>query len=218
MYKQLYVDPQTGNAVYEDVNGDGIITSADRQIVGNALPKFTGGLTNTLTYKNFNLNLFVYFQQGNKILSMHDFFLVHGGTQKNIGFIPRQLERWQNPGDITDIPRMTTYNGDPTVNGGSANNYGGNVANLSSRYLMDGSFLRIKNLSIGYNVPKSIVQRLYLSRLNISVSATNLWTLTKYNGLDPEVNAQGGNQNTYGYDWATVPQPRTFQLSLSATF
>ena len=218
LYKQLYVDPETGNAVYDDLNKDGLITSADRQIVGDAQPNFTGGLTNTVTYKNFTLNLFIYFQQGNKVLSMRDFFLVNGGTQRNIGFIPRQLERWQKPGDITDIPRMTTYSGDPTVNGGAANNYGGNVAGLSSRYLYDGSFLRVRNLSLGYDLPKSWIERFYLSRLNVSVSATNLLTLTSYPGPDPEVNAQGGNQNTYGYDWATVPQPRTFTLSLNAVF
>ena len=218
LYKQLYVDPETGNAVYEDVNKDGFITSADRQIVGNALPNYTGGLTNEITYKDFSLNLFLYFQQGNKILSMHDFFLVHGGTQNNIGFIPRQLERWQKAGDITDIPRLTTYSGDPTINGGSANNYGGNVANMSSRYLSDGSFIRLKNVALSYNLPKSIIRSLQLSRLRATVSVTNLFTITKYKGLDPEVNAQSSSQNTYGYDWATVPQPRTIQLTLNATF
>lgn len=217
LYKQLYVDPETGNAVY-DAGEDGIITSADRQIVGNALPKYTGGLTNEISYKDFSLNLFVYFQQGNKILSMHDFFLVHGGTQNNIGFIPRQLERWQKPGDITDIPRLTTYSGDATVNGGSANNYGGNVANMSSRYLSDGSFLRLKNVALSYNLPKSVVKSLQLSKLKATISVTNLFTLTKYKGLDPEVNAQSNNQNTYGYDWATVPQPRTVQFTLNAVF
>jgi TonB-linked SusC/RagA family outer membrane protein len=218
LYKQLYVDPQTGNAVYDDVNKDGLITSADRQIVGNALPKFTGGLTNDLSYKNFNLNIFIYFQQGNKIVNMHDFFLVHGGTQKNIGFVPRQLERWQTPGDITDIPRVTTFSGDPAVNGGSANNYGGNVANLSSRYMEDASFIRLKNISLSYSVPQSIVSKWNLSKLRASISVSNLFTLTKYNGLDPEVSSQSGNQNTAGYDWATVPQPRTIQIGLNATF
>ncbi len=218
LYKQLYVDPETGNAVYEDVNKDGFITSADRQIVGNALPNYTGGLTNEISYKDFSLNVFLYFQQGNKILSMHDFFLVHGGTQNNIGFIPRQLERWQKPGDITDIPRLTTYSGDPTINGGAANNYGGNVANMSSRYLSDGSFVRLKNIALSYNLPKSVTNSLHLSKLRATVSVTNLFTITKYKGLDPEVNAQSSSQNTYGYDWATVPQPRTVQLTLNAIF
>ncbi|NWJ52573.1 MAG: TonB-dependent receptor [Bacteroidetes bacterium] len=218
LYKQLYVDPNTGNAVYEDVNKDGKITSADRQIVGNALPKYTGGLTNELKYKNFSLNIFVYFQQGNKIMNMNDFFMVHGGTQNNIGFLPLQLNRWQKVGDITDIPRMTTYSGDPTVNGGSANNYGGNVASLSTRYLKDGSFIRVKNISLGYTIPASITAKLHITKLRANISVSNLFTFTKYDGLDPEVSSQGGNQNTAGYDWATVPQPRTIQVGLNATF
>lgn len=218
LYKQLYVDPQTGNAVYEDVNNDGKITSADRQIVGNALPKYTGGITNTLKYKDFDFNFFFYFQQGNKIMNMNDFFLVHGGTQSNIGFLPRQLERWQQPGDITDIPRLTTFSGDPAVNGGSANNYGGNVASLSTRYLEDGSFIRLKNVTLGYTIPALASAKLGISRARIYVTGSNLLTFTHYSGLDPEVSSQGNNQNTAGYDWATVPQPRTVQAGVSVTF
>lgn len=218
LYKQLYVDPQTGNAVYEDVNNDGKITSADRQIVGNALPKYTGGLTNTLAFKNFDFSFFFLFQQGNKIMNMNDFFMVHGGTQSNIGFVPRQLNRWQNPGDITDIPRLTTYSGDPTVNGGSANNYGGNVASLSTRYLEDGSFIRLKNVTLGYTIPSLISSKWGISKLRLYVSGTNLLTFTKYKGLDPEVSSQSADQNTAGYDWATVPQPRTIQGGVSVTF
>lgn len=218
LYKQLYVDPQTGNAVYEDLNKDGIITAADRQIVGNANPNYYGGLNNTLNYKNFELNFFFFFTQGNKILNMQNFFLVHGGTQANIGFLPIQLERWQRPGDITDIPRLTTYSGNPSVNGGAANNYGGNVANLSSRYLEDASFIRLRNVSLSYQFPSQIINRLRLSSLRAYVQVTNLFTISKYSGLDPEVSSQSGNQNTAGYDWATVPQPRTIQVGLNVSF
>jgi TonB-linked SusC/RagA family outer membrane protein len=218
LYKQLYVDPQTGNAVYDDVNKDGFITTADRQIVGNALPKYSGGLTNNLSYKNVDLNFFIYFQQGNKIMDMNDFFMVHGGTQANIGFLPRQLQRWQKPGDITDIPRLTNYGLNTTQNGGAANNYGGTVANLSSRYLKDGSFARLKTLSIGYNFPTAWLNTVRLSNARLYVQATNLFTITNYSGPDPEVSSQSGNQNTAGYDWATVPQPKTVQVGLTVTF
>jgi len=218
LYKQLYVDPQTGNAVYDDVNKDGLITSADRQIVGNAMPKYTGGLINNLNYKAFDFSFFFYFQQGNKIMNMNDFFMIHGGTQANIGFLPRQLDRWQKPGDITDIPRLTTYSGNPTENGGAANNYGGNVASLSSRYLEDGSFLRLKTLTLGYTLPAAASGRIGISKLRIYAQATNLLTFTNYGGLDPEVSSQSNNQNTAGYDWATVPQPKTYQIGASLTF
>lgn len=217
LYRQLYVDPKTGNAVYDDVNKDDKITSADRQIVGNALPRYTGGFTNTLSYRNIDFSFFFYFQQGNKIMNMNDFFLVHGGTQANIGFVPRQLERWTTPGQVTDIPRMTTYNGDPDVNGGSANNYGGNVASMSSRYLEDGSFLRLKTLSLGYTLPSGVTERINISRARLYVQATNLFTITHYGGLDPEVSSQSANQNTAGYDWATVPQARTVQVGINVT-
>lgn len=218
LYKQLYVDPQTGNAVYDDVNKDGLITAADRQIVGNALPKYTGGFTNTVNYKGFDFTLFFYFQEGNKIMNMNDFFLVHGNTQANIGFLPRQLERWQKPGDITDIPRLTTSSLNPAANNSAANNYGGNVANLSSRYLEDGSFIRLKSISLSYTLPSSLVRKWGLGSIRTYIQATNLLTFTDYGGPDPEISSQSGNQNTAGYDWATVPQPKTIQIGINLSF
>ena len=151
-------------------------------------------------------------------MNMNDFFMVHGNTQANIGFLPRQLERWQKPGDITDIPRMTTFSGNPTANNSSANNYGGNVASLSSRYLEDGSFLRLKTLTLSYTIPASASKRVGLNNVRVYVQGTNLITSTKYGGLDPEISSQSSNQNTAGYDWATVPQPRTIQVGANVTF
>jgi TonB-dependent starch-binding outer membrane protein SusC len=217
LYKQLYVDPETGNAVYDDVDKNGKITYADRQIVGNTEPDFVGGITNVATYKGFELDVFLYFTKGNDILNMSDFFLVHGGTQNGIGFNSRQLDRWQQPGDVTDIPKMSKYTLNPTANNSAANNYTGQVANLSSRYLDDGSFLRLKNVALSYTLPKSITTPLKVNRIKATLTATNLWTLTKYKGLDPEVSAQSENQNTAGYDWATVPQPRTVEFKLNVT-
>ncbi|MCW3467316.1 SusC/RagA family TonB-linked outer membrane protein [Chitinophaga nivalis] len=218
LFKQQYVDPQTGNAVYEDLNNDKRITLDDRQIIGSAWPDFTGGLTNNFSYKGFDLSFLIYFQQGNKIMNMNDFFLVHGGTQRNIGFIPRQLERWQHPGDITDIPRMTSYSGNIDQNNSPANNYGGNVQNLSSRYLQDGSFIRLRNISLGYTIPTAVTARWGISSLRAYVQASNLFTITGYRGLDPEVSSQSADQNTPGFDWATVPQPRTVQVGLNVSF
>jgi len=218
LYRQLYVDPQTGNAVYDDVDKSATITAKDRQIVGNALPKYTGGLNNNISYRSVDLGFFFYFQQGNKIMNMNDFFMIHGGTQANIGFVPRQLERWQKAGDKTDIPRLTTFSANPDQNGGAANNYGGNVASLSSRYLENGSFFRLKTLSLGYTLPLGAIRRLGLSNARAYVQATNVFTVTKYRGLDPEVSSQSNNQNTAGYDWATVPQARTVQVGLNVTF
>jgi TonB-linked SusC/RagA family outer membrane protein len=218
LYKQLYVDPQTGNAVYDDVDNSGTVTYADRQIVGNTEPNFVGGITNIVTWKGLELDVFFYFTQGNDMLNMKDFFLVHGGTQNGIGFDRRQLDRWQKPGDVTDIPKPTKYSRNPDQNNSPANNYTGQVANLSSRYLEDGSFLRLKNIALSYTLPKSFTSLVHFNRIKATLSATNLWILTKYKGLDPEVSAQSENQNTAGYDWATIPQPRTIELKFNFTF
>jgi TonB-linked SusC/RagA family outer membrane protein len=207
LYHQTRVNPESGNAEYQDVNGDGTITVADRQLVGNAWPDFFGGFSNTLAYKGFDLGLNLYFEKGAKIMNMNRFFLVHGGTQRNIGYVPDQLNRWQKPGDETSIPRLTT---DP-----NSNNYGGVVQNLSDRYLEDGSFVRLRTLSLGYTVPKSLLTRFRLASLRAYVQATNLFTITPYSGLDPEVNSQSNVANTKNFDWATVPQPRTLQAGLT---
>jgi TonB-linked SusC/RagA family outer membrane protein len=200
LYKQQRVNPETGDAEYESKDKDNI-NVGDRRIAGNAWPDFQGGITNSFTYKGFDLNFFFYFEKGASIMNMNRYFLIHGGTQRNIGYFTEQLERWQKPGDITDIPRLTT---NPT-----SNNYGGVVQSLSTRYLEDGSFLRLRTLSLGYTFHKGV--RVY-------VQGTNLWTLTNYSGLDPEVNAQSATQNTKNFDWATIPQPRTLQIGANISF
>ena len=207
LYHQTRVNPETGDAEYEDVNGDGKITVADRQLVGNAWPNYFGGVTNTVSWKGLDFGFNLYFEQGAKIMNMNRFFLVHGGTQSNIGYLTNQLDRWQKPGDVTDIPRLTT---NP-----ASNNYGGVVQNLSDRYLENGSFLRLRTLSLGYTVPPELAAAAHLATLRVYVQAANLFTITPYSGLDPEVNSQSGVANTKNFDWATVPQPRTFQVGLT---
>ncbi|WP_324670537.1 TonB-dependent receptor [Hymenobacter sp. GOD-10R] len=207
LYHQTGVNRENGDAQYEDVNGDGQISVADRKLVGNAWPKYFGGLTNSVTYKGFDFNFLLNFEQGAKIMNMNRFFLVHGGTQSNIGYLREQLDRWQKPGDVTDIPRLTTV--------ATSNNYGGVVQNLSDRYLEDGSFLRLRTLTLGYTLPKETIAKAHLNSLRVYVQAANLFTITPYSGLDPEVNSQSGVSNTKNIDWATVPQPRTFQLGVT---
>ncbi|TGE08096.1 SusC/RagA family TonB-linked outer membrane protein [Hymenobacter fodinae] len=207
LYHQTGVNPENGDAQYEDVNGDGQLTVADRKLVGNAWPNYFGGLTNSLSYKGFDFGFTLNFEQGAKIMNMNRFFLVHGGTQSNIGYLKEQLDRWQKPGDVTDIPRLTTN--------AASNNYGGVVQNLSDRYLEDGSFLRLRTLSLGYTVPTVVAAKARLNSLRVYVQAANLFTITPYSGLDPEVNSQSGVSNTKNFDWATVPQPRTFQVGLT---
>ncbi|GAB3309594.1 TonB-dependent receptor [Hymenobacter humi] len=210
LYHQTRVNPESGNAEYEDVNGDGQLTVADRKLVGNAWPDYFGGVTNSITYKGLDFGFTLNFEQGAKIMNMNRFFLVHGGTQSNIGYLSEQLERWQRPGDVTDIPRLTTN--------ASSNNYGGVVQNLSDRYLEDGSFVRLRTLTLGYTVPAATTAKAHLNSLRVYVQAANLFTITPYSGLDPEVNSQSGVSNTKNFDWATVPQPRTLQVGVTVGF
>ncbi|PTQ96569.1 TonB-linked SusC/RagA family outer membrane protein [Mucilaginibacter yixingensis] len=204
-YKQLYVDPQTGNAVYDDYDHDGKITSNDLEPVGNALPKFTAGLTNSFRYRAFDLSVFFNIVYGNKVYNNNDYFLEGGGTRDaNRAMDTRQLERWQKPGDITDMPRLTALN----------NNY---TLSPTTRNIEDGSFLRLDNATLGYTIPKSLTQRIGIASVRVYVTGTNLWLWTKYRGPDPEINVSS-SQTVLGYDLGTPPLPRTIQAGANISF
>ena len=204
LWNQTGVNPQTGEAIYEDVNGDGNITVADRKIVGNNWPGFFGGINNTITYKGFDFNMFINFEYGAKLLNWNRFFLEHGGTRGNFNFYPKQLERWTTPGQVTDVPRLTAV--------------GNNYNLFTNRALEDGSFLRLRNVTLGYTLPREMLQKIYISNLRVYVMATNLLTITKYTGLDPEVNSAGDNALVRGVDLMTMPQPRTIQFGFNLSF
>ncbi|MCF2493040.1 TonB-dependent receptor [Dyadobacter chenhuakuii] len=200
VYKQLYVDPQTGNTVYEDVNKDGKITVADRQINGSIWPKFFGGLTNSITYKGFDINAFLAFQYGNKVYNHNKFFGEGGGARDAARIIfASNNDRWQKPGDITDVPRPDGVN---------VNNY----RDGGSRWLEDGSFIRLRSLAIGYTIPVRGI-----SSLRLYVTGSNLFTITKYTGLDPESSSSSA-QNEQGIDLGTPPQPRSILVGVNLTF
>jgi len=204
LYKQLYVDPQTGDAVYEDVNGDGQITVADRQILGSALPKYFGGITNTVTYKGFDVSLLFTYQWGNKIWNHNRFLSNYGGTRSDRSLYEDDVNYWKKPGDITDVPRFTSQ----------GNNW---ALEQNSRLLEDGSFLRLKSLTIGYTVPKSLVEKYKLQGLRVYVSGTNLWLWSKYSGPDPESNVSNASQQIQGIDFGTPPQPTSIQGGITVT-
>lgn len=201
VYKQLYVDPQTGNAVYEDVDGKAGITSADRQLVGSFWPKFFGGITNDITYKGFDVSLFFSYSCGNKIYNHNRFFGEAGGARDAARIIfKNNLNRWQKPGDITDVPRPDGINVNNYLDGGS-------------RFLEDGSYLRLRSLTVGYTLPTSVAKRLRLEKLRFYAVGTNLFLFTKYTGLDPEASANS-SQNQPGIDLGTPPQPVGVQIGL----
>lgn len=204
VYNQLYVDPQTGDAVYEDVNEDGQITVADRQILGDIWPDFFGGLTNSFSYKGFDASLFFVFSYGNKIYNHNRFFGEAGGARDAARVIlASNLDRWQQPGDITDVPRTDGVNVNNYLDGGG-------------RWLEDGSYLRLRSLNIGYTFPQELTRRIRLNRLRLFVEGNNLFTWTPYTGLDPE-SAANSSPNQQGIDLGTPPQPRSIQFGLNVS-
>ena len=206
LHKQFGVDPQTGNVLFDDLNKDGNVTDADLQILGNAWPKYFGGLTNEFTfYKNFDVQASLYYSIGNDIWDNTRYRMGHGGSRNGVfAMLKEELNRWQKPGDITDVPRLTAS--------------GNNAAIIPSRFLEDGSFVRLRNVSVGYSFPKSLLNRWSITTLRVYFSATNLFTITKYKGVDPEVNVSNGDQNILGYDQAIAPQPRTLQVGFNISF
>ncbi|MFZ1807967.1 MAG: TonB-dependent receptor [Cyclobacteriaceae bacterium] len=203
VHEQLGVNPQTGDAIWNTGADDVFDPSVDRFIVGNAQPDFVGGLTNTLNWKNFDFTALLQFSYGNEILNYNRFFFEHGG-ERTTGYSSQQLDRWQQPGDVTDIPRMAKVN----YNSGTLR---------PSRHVEDGSYLRMKNISLGYTVPASIASKIGMNRLRFYVSSQNLFTITNYTGLDPESTVDSSS-TVSGTDLAVMPQPRVLMGGVNITF
>lgn len=202
LYKQLGVDPETGDAIFEDYNGDGKITAEDRQIVGSTWPKFFGGITNNFSYRGIDLGIFFTFSYGNYIWN-HNRMLGETGGTLDAGrvLLASQLDRWTTPGQVTNTPRLTAENYSRQEN---------------SRFFEDASYLRLRSLTLGYTLPKAITQKAKIEKLRVYVTGTNLLLFTKYTGADPESNLYGGgSQNIQGYDYATPPLPTTIQFGLN---
>jgi TonB-dependent starch-binding outer membrane protein SusC len=202
--KFLGVDPATGNAMYEDANGDGRISPEDGQVIGTAQPQFFGGFTNRVAYRGFDLSVFFQFMYGNKILNFTNTTLVNTGADIENNQSAIALRRWKKEGDITDVPRYQL--------GNTYNNF------HSSRFLEDGSYLRLKNLSFGYNLPTKWASHVKLAGVRVFASATNLWTLTAYSGADPEVSTLDGSTSAQGIDFFTLPQVKTMLLGITVKF
>ncbi|WP_222597085.1 SusC/RagA family TonB-linked outer membrane protein [Chitinophaga pinensis] len=171
------VDPKTGDMIYKDVNNDGSVTPSDRTVIGNAQPTFTYGLNNNLSYKNWSLSFLFQGSQGNEVFNASRMETEGMYDSKNQS--TEVLRRWKTPGQITDIPRSTNT---------SVSN-----SRTSSRFVENGSFLRMKSTTLSYNLPKSALSAMHISRLMVYATAQNLFTITKYKGFDPEVNAYSGD-------------------------
>lgn len=201
-FKSLGVDPSTGDIVYADKNGDDQITETDdRMVVGNPHPDFIGGFTNTFAYRGFDVSIFFQFSYGNDIFNGSRLYLesLQGGDNQ----LADVKRRWRQPGDITDIPRAGAIPENKLT---------------SSRFIEDGSYLRLKNLTVGYTLNRELTQRVHISSLRLYMSAQNLLTFTPYTGLDPEVNYSGNSTQVIGTDFFTFPQARTITVGLNLKF
>lgn len=211
--------PKPGYWKFEDVDGNKEITEDDRTIIGNANPKIYGGLTNTFTWKGFDLSIFLNFSIGNKIYGANKMYY----TKFN--------NRWRNTLKNEAMNRFTVINDkgeyilhDPTqlaaVNKG--HNYvsveGSSSLYFHSGYVEDGSFLKINNVSLGYTLPKALVRKIKLSNIRFYATGYNLYTWTKYSGYDPEVNTWANNGLTPGIDWGAYPSAISVVFGANITF
>jgi hypothetical protein len=202
---------QLGDVRFRDVNGfdengdltgepDGIINAADRAKIGSPWADYQGGWTNTMTFRGLDVMAFFQFSQGNDVFNGMRFYYDNpGGSGDNVRTYV--LDRWSPENPDGTHPRVSI---DDLNNNGRA----------SSRFVEDGSYVRLKNVVLGYSLPESFAGRMGFNRLRVYVQGQNLATWTDYTGFDPEVNYAGDTSVTRGFDFYTLPQARTISVGL----
>lgn len=192
------VNRETGELNYRDINNDGIISANDRTYIGDPNPDFTFGMTNTFAWKGLSLSVLLQGSYGNDIYNvsrMDNEGMFDGRNQSTT-----VLRRWRIPGQITDVPKA------------------GFDQRNSTYYIEDGSYLRVKSITLSYDVPALALRKMHLTRLMPYISFTNLLTWTGYKGRDPEVNQYGDSGTVQGLDWGTYPLSRSFVMGLKVEF
>ncbi|MFA5848817.1 MAG: TonB-dependent receptor [Bacteroidales bacterium] len=193
-----------GDVIWEDMDKNGYIDQNDRTIIGNAQPLFTGGLTNEFSYKNFSLNLFLQFCYGNDIYNNVDYYRNSIFSYNNVS-TEFYYNAWRKQGDITEYPKVVRN--DPMQN----------EARVQSRWVEDGSYLKVKTLTFAYDFPRKMIEKIKLQNLRFYVSGSNLLTFTNYSGYDPDVNTLSSSLRQ-GVDYGSYPQSRTFMFGLNIGF
>jgi TonB-linked SusC/RagA family outer membrane protein len=202
------VNPADGNAMYYDINGNITYapTAADRVKVGTQLPKGYGGITNTFSYKGVSLSAFIQYQYGNKVNNVDAQFLRRMGSSLDRNQDISELRRWQNPGDITDTPRPYYNTGAPAAAQSGGITYTSVYGVVSSHLIEDGSYVRLKTVTLSYNLPTNVLKGTFLRSVQVYGQAYNVVTLTKFTGTDPEVAAANYS--------GTVPQYKNFTFGV----
>ena len=192
---------QPGDFKYVDKNNDGKINNDDCAIIGHALPNFTWGLSNSISFKNFSLDVFLQGSQGNQILNSNRFELESGNGLSNAS--AKLLERWTPENQSTLYPRA---------------NRNADYLHMSTRYLEDGSYIRLKTITLAYDLPQKMMKSLKITKVKVYVTAQNPVTITKYSGFDPEVGSFGMDNTRMGYDYGSYPSVRTVIVGASINF
>lgn len=196
-----------GDIKYKDVNGDGAITDADRSIIGNGSPKGWGSMTNTVRYGNFDLTFDVQFSYGNDLMDMN----LHASEDRVslANSYATVLDAWTPTNQNTPIAQLRDTKA-------------GYVTNVDTRWIFDGSFIRGRNLLLGYSFPTEIANKLKMSKLRLYVSAQNFFLISKYPHGDPEQTpirgGDGDNVFSQGMIWHSYPKPTTYTAGLQVAF
>ena len=192
-----------GDIKYKDLNGDGIVNSDDKTIIGRGQPVHFGGFVNNFKYRGFSLNVFFQWSYGNDIYNANRItFEGNPNGRRNMNQYATYVNRWTPENQTNEHFRA----------GGE-----GVIGYHSSKYVEDGSYLRLKTLSLDYSLPARYIKRLFMSSLSLNVAMQNIFTWTKYSGLDPEVSTRNMIL-TPGYDYSAYPQARTITFGLKANF
>jgi len=191
----------TGDRKYVDTDGDGVVTTADKHNLGNAQPKFTASFSNTITYKNIDLSIFLQGSFGNKIFNLLQQQLEKTTTTQNVSTV--LLDRWDS---------LSNPNGKfPKV-------VNAPVVQVADVYIEDGSYVRLKNITLGYNFSKDIASKILAKQIRLYISVQNLLTITNYKGVDPEANFYDQNNLQQGIDLGVYPNYRTYTVGVNVTF
>ena len=191
---------QPGFVKYKDMDGDGVITTDDRTVIGNGQADFYGGLTNTITWKGLDFSFMFQFSYGNDVYNATRMQATQSRDER-MNQLAEVAGRWTPDNASNTVPSAKGY-----VKG-----------DLYSRYIEDGSFLRLKNVTLGYTLPRKWTRKVFVERLRLYVSAQNLFCLTKYTGYDPEV-SMSSSPMMPGLDWAAYPKSRVFTAGLEIQF
>lgn len=210
--------PQPGYLKLVDVNGDSTINSDDRTVIGNANPKYIGGINNTFSYKRFDLGIFLNWSVGGDIYNANKLYnsQTYLDYRNTLAYI---ADRWISidaaGGRVKDPATLNALNKGKTI---PVYNGSGTALRLYDQMVEDGSFLRISNISLGYSLPPSILSKIKLQSFRIYATVNNLHTFTSYSGYDPEVSARNSTRLTPGVDFGGYPRSRSFVAGVNISF